>query len=287
MNVLEQLESKKDFTDSESHIATYILEHLDDVMNMSIGDLTNATYTSNGTIIRLCRKLDLEGFKEFKVKLIKDYEKSHREKTEVNYNSPFFYKESPQSIMSTISLIERNAIDACYASVSPSKIKEAAELIRRSRHVYIFSAGDTQAMSSEFCYMLQKIGIYVIVANRYQENAHITYNATKEDVAILPSYRGGILHYSTFMRELKKSGCRTILITSRQDIPADISLVFPSLETAEGRAAGYYSLTAIRYILDCIYGVIYSSDLPLYGEMRKETDRIAEENIRIEENSRK
>lgn len=288
MNILELIKEQRDFTNSEVHIAQYILEHMDEISSLSIRELADSTFTSNGTIIRLCRKLGTDGYKEFKIRLVKAVEKQHQEKANVNYNSPFSNHESPQSIMGLVSVMEKNAIDACYSSVSPEAVKKAADWIQAARNVYIVASGDTQAMVGAFSYMLQKIGIHPIMVNAYQDSVSIAYNMTSDDVALIASYSGSFLYYKGLVLLLKRSRCKTILITSRQDVnTVDLPLVFPALEDPYGRTAGYYSQTAIRYVLDCIYGAIFSSNLPQYTDMRKNADRLNEEVVTMQRNKPK
>ena len=50
------------------------MNHLDLLEELSINDLAKKTYTSNATIIRLCRKTGYSGYKALKVDLIKERE---------------------------------------------------------------------------------------------------------------------------------------------------------------------------------------------------------------------
>lgn len=65
---MTQLEFALDFTHAEVEIAHYILNHGEDVLNLSSKELAKRTYTSPATIVRLCRKLGLEGYNDFKIK---------------------------------------------------------------------------------------------------------------------------------------------------------------------------------------------------------------------------
>ena len=68
MSIMTQLEFALDFTHAEVEIAHYILNHGEDVLNLSSKELAKRTYTSPATIVRLCRKLGLEGYNDFKIK---------------------------------------------------------------------------------------------------------------------------------------------------------------------------------------------------------------------------
>lgn len=44
------------YTETEKEVIDYLMNHLDLLDELSISDLAKKTYTSNATIIRLCRK---------------------------------------------------------------------------------------------------------------------------------------------------------------------------------------------------------------------------------------
>ena len=55
MSLLSKLEYKKGFSDIEKGIANYIIDHKEEVANMRLVELAEATFTS--TRLRLCKKL--------------------------------------------------------------------------------------------------------------------------------------------------------------------------------------------------------------------------------------
>ena len=62
------------YTETEKEVIDYLMNHLDLLEELSINDLAKKTYTSNATIIRLCRKTGYSGYKALKVDLIKERE---------------------------------------------------------------------------------------------------------------------------------------------------------------------------------------------------------------------
>lgn len=62
----------------EDQPADYILEHLRQVPSMSAGELADASYTSKATVVRLCQKLGLTGYQEFKIRLVEEISQKDR-----------------------------------------------------------------------------------------------------------------------------------------------------------------------------------------------------------------
>ena len=54
---LEKLQEHKNFTAHEKDVAEYILSHLDQISELSAGELAKASYTSKATVVRLPRSI--------------------------------------------------------------------------------------------------------------------------------------------------------------------------------------------------------------------------------------
>ena len=67
--LLEKLLEHKNFTAHDKDVAEYILSHLDQISELSAGELAKASYTSKATVVRLSQKLGLNGFLELKITL--------------------------------------------------------------------------------------------------------------------------------------------------------------------------------------------------------------------------
>lgn len=263
MGLIKQLRRQKDFTEVEMAIADYIIQNQDAMQNMGIVDLARNTYSSNAAIIRMCRKLGLSGYKEFRIAFAADLEKNRIEQTDVEVNYPFTAHQSVNAVMKSVADISREAINTCYTSISPGKMDRAARILRKANRIFLYAAGDSYTTSIAFSNMLMKLGRTIIYPALYFESAQQTYNATSEDAALIISYSGRILNSITReLQILKRNGTPIILISTLQEYPGLSNLIeIPDKEQVVGKAAGYYSQTAIRFILNCLYGEIYSLDI--------------------------
>ena len=57
------------FNELETSIYNYITQNSEKVVYMRIRELADETHVSTASILRFCRKVNCEGFSEFKVKL--------------------------------------------------------------------------------------------------------------------------------------------------------------------------------------------------------------------------
>lgn len=72
MNLQKALTTRKDLSVSEKNLADYILEHRQQVLSLSVQALAKAAFVSPSTVVRLCQKLGLNGYAQFKIQLASD-----------------------------------------------------------------------------------------------------------------------------------------------------------------------------------------------------------------------
>ena len=252
MALVQQLRQKRDFTSTEAEIADYILSHRDDIASMTITELAEATYTSKAAVARMCRKLGLDGYRTFKVNFAVELERQRFEQRDVDVDRPFVQHDGAGAVMRSISLIEKEALDACYAAISPGSIDLHA---------------DREALPG------QKLGIHCLMMDRYGERMSMARGMQPGDLALIVSYSGGTLPYlRPEIDTIKARGGKIILVSTLDECPGvDHFVTLPDRESSMGKAGGFFSQTAIRYVLDSLYGTIYALDLERNQERK---DRI-------------
>ena len=62
-------ESQASLRKSEAKVASYVLENLDEVIEMRVVDLASKSSVSEPTVIRFCRAIGFDGFQSFKLQL--------------------------------------------------------------------------------------------------------------------------------------------------------------------------------------------------------------------------
>ena len=272
MSVLTALLEKRGFTSAESELADYILAHADEVARMGLADLASASYKSNGTIMRLCRKAGSSGWREFRVDFTADLERARRTSRAIDPNTPFLSSASTQAVMNGVSALKREALEDCYASIDGAQVQELADALVSARHVIFYALGDSYATALAFGAEVSKIGISCMPADQYRFINEGAYHATPDDLALFVTYTGALI--DEYMRvqfeTLRKRGCKIAIVTSMAKAADrfsgfDYPLIVPNRENRYGKISTFYSQTYLRYALDCVYSVAfcrnYSSNL--------------------------
>ena len=118
---------KSELTNSEEQVIKYINENESKLVNMSIVDIAEETFTSPATVSRAIKKCGLNGFIELRYTLSK---KNKKEDDSKDINEIF-----SKSLIETRQTIE---------NLSVNSILEVLELIKKSEKIIVLARGLTE-----------------------------------------------------------------------------------------------------------------------------------------------
>ncbi len=67
MNIFSKMDNLVSLTENEKILVSYIKENPEAFVKMTSAEISEASFISNATIYRLCKKLDLAGLSELKI----------------------------------------------------------------------------------------------------------------------------------------------------------------------------------------------------------------------------
>ena len=165
MSIQETLETYDQFTETEKAVTRYILERPGDVLDMKIRDLAQVTYTSAPTVLRVCRKLGFDGYKEFQKELMLELENEKNFSSQVDASRPFRRAETPGRIVGTMTGLYKESIDSTAAMLRLQDMSKVAGQIFHARRIFIYAVGDTQITCRLFANKLLKLNIHPIMSS--------------------------------------------------------------------------------------------------------------------------
>lgn len=261
MNIINKMDDKENFSYSEQVIIDYILDNKDEISSLTIHELALRTHTSNPAIIRLCKKLGVDGFRNFKIVFSRDLEKYRKERTNVDVNYPFKQDESISEVANNISMVTKAAIDLCYENLNEDVIKKAGKLLSEAKNIYIFSIGDSYVRALSFKNKLIKLKKVVLDGTTANLDAIYASCADEKDCALFISYSSANQNFLYTQHILKMNKTPIITITAKKDSQlaenSDFVLSFPDLENPLDSISTFYSQIAIEYLLNILYAVVY------------------------------
>ena len=273
--LLEQLKLMNHFSPTEQVIAKYILDNGESVSYMTIQDLAKETYSSNVTIIRLCKKLGCEGFKDFKIRYIKELE-SAKDYNYLDMSRPFYMGEGPSKIMGAMQMVYAQTIQTVVNSVNVADLEKAANLMVNAKHVFVYGIGDSDVRGRSFINKLVKLKVFAVNTMAQREEISISMNSSSDDVSLFISYSGIQPSFSECVKFLKKNHCPIITITAKDDTllakNSDILIKIPDKENFSDSIGTFYSQISFEYILDTLYALMYSVNYAKNHENKRMID---------------
>lgn len=269
--LIHKLKKQEDFSSSEKEVANYILEHPKEIINMSIRKIAKETYSSPTTILRLCRKVGMKGFQEFRIAFNTEMS-SEIFNSEVNEDIPFYDEDSLNSIANNIATINIRGIQDTLSNFD--LMNEIIKLFKKGAYIDIYGDGSSLLSASEFRLIMLRLGIHVHIEENFSNQCYQAVNSNIHHVAILISHSGESLNVTKILKILKKKNTKCISITSDKNSTiakqADFVIQNGSYENLylTKKLEMYSSHTAVHFILDCLYSFYYINN---YAENLKKS----------------
>lgn len=184
------------FNELETALYDYICKNSEKVIYMRIRDLADETHVSTSTILRFCRKINCEGFSEFKVKL-KLFLDKNEEKT---------IKSSQYALSDFMERTLNGNID--------SIIKEAASLIVKSDNLIFIGTGSSGILAEYGARYFSSLGKFSMYVKDPYIPIHANYLHNSTTIAL--SVTGENQFTVSHLNQLKQKGSNIISITNNK-----------------------------------------------------------------------
>ena len=264
MSIMTQLEFELEFSHSEKEIGRYILNHGEEVLNMSVKELAKKTYTSPATIVRLCKKIGLKGYNDFKIKYSAElqYDLHHTDRVDVNF--PFDKDDSHPMICHKLASLSQEVIEHTIKLIDFEQLDKIVELMNNCQDIDIYGSGNSLLAAMSFQHKMMRIKRNVNLKVLHGEQVFMTYNSNNNRLAIIISYSGETNEIIQFAQTLKEKKTPIIVLTSigdnRLSHYADYILNIGSREKIFTKIAPFASQISIEYLLNVIFSCLFQKD---------------------------
>ena len=203
--ILEQLDKQMNFTSTEQLIATYILEHLDEVIKLSARKLGEKSYTSKASVIRFCQKLNLSGYEEFKSQL--EVEVIERNRMNLLLEKEPVHKETTlEEIFTIIPNLYNNTMSNVNLNMNEVSFRRIISQIRKASTVDIYGAGVTYTCATTAKFKFRTLGINCNTYSGINEHYIRSTEKQRNRLAIVLSFTGANKAMVDIANYLKASG---------------------------------------------------------------------------------
>lgn len=251
------------FSPSEEEIIHFILKEGENIRDMSIASIAEATYTSAPLLIRIAKKLGFDGWNTFKEEYLKEINYLNQENV-VDASIPFVVTDDFSSISRNIASLQIETIKDTMELLKHDDLFGAMKLLRNSEIIDVYGVSSNILLAEEFAEKMFFIKKNVYIC-RLSGDAKIQAALSDEKhCAILISYSGETPYLIETVKILKRKKTSIIAITSIADNKlsqmADITLRISSREMLHSKIGDFATSQSIKLILDILYGCIFSLD---------------------------
>ncbi|AXY24716.1 sugar isomerase [Suicoccus acidiformans] len=261
MLLIEQLQAET-FPPGEQLLVDYILEHTEDIHQLSASALAQLTHTNPTSLVRIAKKLGYVGWSDLKEALREEWLYLNSHFTAVDANQPFTATDSPLRIASKIASLEQNTIQDTLSLLEPSDLAQAQHFLTEAQEIIVFAGHSNGMVAREFVSRMRRIGFKIILTDIYDYSYYEAYHSNPDTCAIIISYSGENLHFVECLDILKQNGAKTISLTSiganSISTRADCSLKITTREKLYSKIANFTSSTSIIYLLNVLYALAFT-----------------------------
>jgi len=213
MGVAEQIRSGlESMTRSERHVASYVLDHLSEIAFFTLDELARQTDRSTTSVLRFCRRLGFDGFKQFQQTV----------RAELTYSPDLLDKfqraaDDPPADTLLAQIVQQGiaCIQQTFRELPQEQIACAVERIAKARRVYTFGMRESQALAAyTYSRLLTVRGDVFLYQEGYSGNVEALLSLTEEDVFLVYLFHRYTRQTTRLLEILRQRGVQILLITS-------------------------------------------------------------------------
>lgn len=232
-NILERIEARKHtMRRSQRRVADSVLaDGPAAVANATLAEVAHRAGVSEPTVIRFCREVGCNGFREFKIHLARSTVFG-LSATELELSSA----DTPDAVGEKIFEASLNSLDHCRRSLDWQQITRGVALLSSARHIEFFGYGASGIVAHD---AQQKFALFGCTC-AYQIDAHQQYIAASmlgpDDVAVAISNTGTTRSVVEFVRIARLNGARILAISGADNTlleQSDVGIVVDTRENTE------------------------------------------------------
>ena len=199
---------------AEKRVATFVKNYPEEVIKLPINVLAEKVGVSVSTVIRLCRRIGINGYTDLKIDITRDlalnYKKTY---SEINSN------DSIPLLLNKVQQLFSHTISNTFKILSISALKEAYLNIINSDSVLIIGAGGTAALAKLLNHKLLKLEINSQWSDDFSLIPLLINKIGKNDVLFVLSHSGSTNLVYDAVVMAKKKGCKIIILTNYLQSP--------------------------------------------------------------------
>lgn len=273
--LLTTMRQVKDLSPSERHIVDFIFANLRDVSGMGIVELGERTFTSTTTVKRLCRKLGIDSYTDFRLRLSAEIANYSRMNILEGAKEPVGRYDTVKDIVSKVS--DQNAksiIDTSNVN-SLEAINEVVGLMRSAKRIDFYGIGPSNVVAVDAQIKCMRLGI---PSSAISDGVSMRVNARayqSEALAFLISYTGDTDAIVEVAKELNAMGVTSVSLTSFTDNRLEklcTHNLYVQSSESWNRLGGMSSRISTLNLMDVLFTALINTSYQEYSDIMDRTN---------------
>ncbi|HHY99019.1 MAG TPA: MurR/RpiR family transcriptional regulator [Firmicutes bacterium] len=237
---------------AEQKVASYVVDHLPEIIYQSITELADICEVGESTVIRFCRSIGFKGYHEFKLVASRDISSLG----DAGPQGDITPEDSLLTMVQKTTRANMEVISQTAELLSIDELRKAVDAIVRARRVHFYGVGASGFTAEDAKYKFLRIGILCDAYNDSHLQAMAAATLEHGDVAVGFSQTGSTIDVIHSLEVAKKRGATIICITSAAKSPitrvSDIRLITATRE-APLQSGNLKSKIAQLHVMDILF----------------------------------
>ncbi len=266
-NILIDMAEIRDLSPSERHVVDYILENYQDVCNMGIVELGEKSFTSTTTVKRLCRKLGIDSYTNFRMMISAAKDDYMHQDILQSKASPVGRVDTIAGVIEKISQQNVSSILETIKIINPKTMEKVVELMARASRIDFYGVGPSHVVAEDASIKCLRLGIS---STAFSDRVSMLMRAKSDDesgLAFLISYTGETDDIIEVAQELRSHRVTTVAITSSSaNSVAKLSRYVLCVDASESwnRLGGMSSRISALSLVDALFCALINTDYDRY-----------------------
>jgi len=264
MNIFSKMDNLTNLTENEKILVSFIKENPEAFVKMTSAEISKASFVSNATIYRLCKKLDLAGISEFKILISASASDYLKERTTLDFNYPIHPNETQHQITRTLQELYGQTVVSTLNNLDLEQLRQAASLMKKKPSIDLYTSAGNLFFAENFKFQMQEIGRFVNVPVEEYHQRLTAAASGSSHLSIVVSYGGRGTVIPKIVDTLQKNKSTILLISSTEEIPfakaATHHLYLSSNENHYNKISSFATRLSLLFLLDCLYTSYFKLD---------------------------
>ena len=259
--ILRKLESVRPVVGpARQKVIDYVLEHAEEVIFLSITELSAQAGVSEATVVRLFQEMNYRGYQDFKIKLSRELTPD-RQQLDHNIDEG----DSPGQVLRSLVNLSVETLRSTVQIVDDESLAKVVEVLVEANRIEFLGMGGSGSVARDAYHKFLRLGIPVNAVSDSHDAAQVCAVLAPDDVALFVSHSGTTKDVLEAAQLAREAGATVVAITRYGRSPlariAHLTLHTVSAET-EYRSEAISSRIAQLVLIDTLMVSLYLAKLP-------------------------